>query len=105
MTRRDALRSPSRERFPGPPPDPDTEFVGGAWDEAAPPSLDFDDESASRDLHAREPEDDFATLDEDGASCPGLDAADLADRVGRDVGAGEPDAWDDEPDGGPPRPG
>lgn len=74
--------------------DPDAEFVGGAWDEDAPPSLDFDDEIASRTLHAREPGDDFATM-ESRPPRPRADAADLLDLVDADGLGGLDDTWDD----------
>ena len=100
MTRRDALRAPSRGHVLAPlPGGPDNEFVGGTWNEAAPAVLDFDDESASRELHAREPEDDFATLDEPGTLRPELDAADLADRFERDADPVGPGTWDDASEG------
>ena len=79
-------------------PDPDAEFVGGAWDEAGPPTLDFDDETAWLSLGEREPGEDFATL-EARAPLRDADAADLLDRAGADLeGAdlgGADDPWDE----------
>ena len=100
----DAPRRPSdgarRARLrPGEALDPDAEFVGGAWDEAGPPTLDFDDEVAWRSLGEREPGEDFATM-EARAPLRDADAAELLDRAGADLeGAdlgGADDAWDED---------
>ena len=94
----DAARRARLRPGPGEVPDPDAEFVGGAWDEAGPPTLDFDDEAAWRSLGEREPGEDFATM-EARAPRPDTDAAELLDRVGADLEGADPgdadDAWDE----------
>ena len=90
----DARAGTSRPIGRGNALDPDAEFVSGAWEEASPQSLDFDDELASRSLHEREPEEDFASFDAEAARVRG-DAADLADLFGGADDDPFADDWDD----------
>lgn len=71
--------------------DADAEFLEGAWDEAGPATLDFDDEASSRDLHEREPEDDFAALDARPVMRDAADLADLASLIDDDDSAYDDD--------------
>ncbi len=61
------------------PPDPDAEFIEGAYAEDELQSLDFDDATGSRILHDREPESDFDTLDDNVPSY--VDVANASDDI------------------------
>lgn len=61
------------------PTDPDSEFIEGAYAEDELQSLDFDDAAGSQILHDREPESDFATLDDNIEAF--VDVADASDHI------------------------
>ncbi len=77
------------------PPDPDEEFLGGAYAEDEVTSLDFDNAIESRALHEREPESDFDTLDDHMPAF--VDVAEATDALG-DIGVfADAGLMDDEP--------
>jgi hypothetical protein len=61
------------------PPDPDAEFIEGAYAEDELQSLDFDDAAGTQSLHEREPESDFDTLDD--KVLPYVDVANASDDI------------------------